>query len=89
MEDEKKTFLTARYYGTRGTGGIEDPRRCVVEVTPDNWRFCQCARLRGHGPHGLLCWQHARQYERGDALPIPPKTGGDMQSLSHKERNPL
>ena len=89
MMDEKQKLLNARYYGKRGVGGVEDEQRCVVEVQSfDGWRSFQCSRLRGHGPGGLLCWQHARQYDEGRSLNVPPK-GVEDRRIVHKERNPL
>jgi hypothetical protein len=52
-----------RRYGACGVcpmGQAEDPTRCIEEV--DGWIPHQCSRKRGHGPDGLYCKQHAKQF---------------------------
>uniref|UniRef100_A0A6M3JC16 Uncharacterized protein n=1 Tax=viral metagenome TaxID=1070528 RepID=A0A6M3JC16_9ZZZZ len=43
-------------------GVPENIRRCIEEVC-NQYIFYQCKRLRGHGPDGLYCKQHAKRYE--------------------------
>jgi hypothetical protein len=56
-----------RRYGVWGgcpMGQIEDPTRCTEEVWQRGhvWYPHQCSRKRGHGPDGLYCKQHAKQF---------------------------
>lgn len=44
-------------------GVLMDITRCVEEVWPQvGWVPYQCTRLRGHGPDGEFCRQHAKHY---------------------------
>lgn len=50
-------------------GFKENPTKCVEEVWErSGWHSYQCRRLRGHGPDGLYCKQHAKQKEAHDRL---------------------
>ena len=60
--------MTERRYGQwagNQQGYPEDKTRCVQTVWPRSggWIDSQCKRKRGHGPNGLYCKQHAKNYE--------------------------
>jgi hypothetical protein len=45
-------------------GRREDITRCVVEIFPrDAYISRQCRRLKGYGPEGEYCKQHAKRFE--------------------------
>jgi len=57
-----------RRYGKWGwneVGVKEDPRCCVIEIQPHHTSVPrQCSSVRGHGPNGEFCKQHAKIMER-------------------------
>lgn len=48
-------------------GDPENKERCVQHVYPQDYArgmiSVQCSRKRGHGPDGLYCKQHAKNYK--------------------------
>ncbi len=40
--------------------GAENPLHCIHVRSTICWADIQCSRLRGHGPKGLYCKQHAK-----------------------------
>lgn len=63
-----------RYYDRTALnpkGTMEDPKRCVVEVSSWGWHSFQCRNRRGKGPDGLYCGIHARVITNGGKPWIP------------------
>ena len=56
--EHTKTPKHKTFYGRR----VVDATRCAAEVW-DGYETRQCARKRGHGPHGAYCKQHADALE--------------------------
>ncbi len=62
--------MTRRYGRWAGNpnGIAEDPACCIEEIS--GWPshlFHQCSRLRGHGPDGKYCKQHAKMLAAREA----------------------
>lgn len=60
-------MTTPRRYGQWAgdpRGVVEDPTRCIKDVTPPSRSIIsyQCRRKRGHGEGGQHCRQHARHH---------------------------
>ncbi len=59
-----------RVYGSwagNEKGVSEDITRCIKKVFGDSFINHQCSRKRGHGPEGLYCKQHAKNFNKEEA----------------------
>jgi hypothetical protein len=69
--------MSERRYGKRAgnpNGYFEDLHLCIVEVGHDVTQGShghQCSRLRGHGPNGDYCKQHAKMIKKGNPVYVP------------------